>query len=523
MASVQTPTRQTPENLESAGLLSGTTATTKRRNLVFGALGGVALVAIAVTAASIFVNGENASTADASVASGGNATSTSTAAPASGVTASVTSTSNGIPMPDPETQSPAVTMLAIGDWGSTTGKANGNPGSCCVLYNGAVDTRNPRYKVDYYAQQYVSTLLAQSATELQPVRIIGHGDNMYWDGVGTKDVGYRFQTTFEDKYNQPSLANIKWINVVGNHDIGGSGFICGDEDNKFRECVDSADLVKNLNERFDLQKAYVSPNGNRWSLQDHYYVERVTKNGVSIDIFNLDTNYADSHGANEICCQCYGYAAKLKLPGTVCDNVNVGQPACAGGSADMYKSCMKVLNDWSEDSLTQAKRDIAASTADFKIINTHYSPQYHMNPMKMQVWFDLCKSTNVQAWFNGHTHGFNHDVSTWGTHFFENGAGGGIISQSPSASVVANVTTQWLATGTPYGFMELSFTKEWLKVQFVTFGKDWVFGGMDLSKTVQGGLARGHCYYVPNAAAMASGAQGIKCKSSVDGGIGAPL
>ncbi|KDO15766.1 hypothetical protein SPRG_18695, partial [Saprolegnia parasitica CBS 223.65] len=61
---------------------------------------------------------------------------------------------------DPETAPTLLTLLALGDWGGTLGKESGDPGSCCVMYNGSVDTRSDRYKVDYYAQSYVADLLA---------------------------------------------------------------------------------------------------------------------------------------------------------------------------------------------------------------------------------------------------------------------------------------------------------------------------------------------------------------------------
>ena len=67
--------------------------------------------------------------------------------------------------------------------------------------------------------------------------------------------------------------------------------------------------------------------------------------------------------------------------------------------------------------------------------------------------------------------------------------------------------------------MELSFSKDWLKVQYVTFDDKWTFGGTDLSKRVVGGIARGHCWFIPRNI----GGPGVKCKSSVDGAIGAPL
>ncbi|CAK4590208.1 unnamed protein product [Aphanomyces euteiches] len=429
------------------------------------------------------------------------------------------------PPSDPETSKAVLTMLAIGDWGSTTGKASGIPGSCCKLYKttGAVDTSNPRYKVDFWSQKYVATLLGLSAAEIHPVRVIGHGDNVYWNGVGSLDWQYRFEETFEKIYDAPALAGVKWVNVAGNHDIGGSAFLCGEQDNLFAECTSTADLLKHLNARFDLQAQYKSPNQNRWLMTNHYYVERVSQSGVAVEIFNIDTNYADSHGARQVCCQCYGYSQKYGYDSSTCNNVVPGDKACAGGNMDMYNACMNEITGWAEDSYSQAARDLAASTATYKIINTHYSPHFHMTPEKMATWYKLCKDMNVSAWFNGHTHGFNHDIASWGTHFFENGGGGGIVSETSTGAQNANLTNAWVAAGNPYGFMELIFSPEWLKVQFVTFDTTWQFGGMDLSATVQGGLQRGHCWFVPNAQYVGTQALGQKCKSSVDGAIGAPI
>ncbi|KAF0705768.1 Aste57867_6925 [Aphanomyces stellatus] len=429
------------------------------------------------------------------------------------------------PTSDPETADVALTMLAIGDWGSTTGKEHGAPGSCCKLYkkDKTLDKSNPRYMVDYWSQKYIATLLGQSAAQLKPLRVIGHGDNVYWNGVGSLDWKYRFQETFEKIYDAPSLQGVKWVNVAGNHDIGGSMFICGEQDNQFRECANTAEMLKYLNERFDLQAQYKSPNQDRWLMKDHYYVESVSKNGVTVDIFNLDTNYADSHGARQVCCQCFGYATKYDYDSSKCNDVNPGDKACAGGNVDMYQTCMKTIGNWATDSYNQATRDIAASTATFKIINTHYSPHFHMSPEKMKQWYKLCKDTNVTAWFNGHTHGFNHDIANWGTHFFENGGGGGIVTETSTGANNEYLTNAWVGGGTPYGFMELSFSKDWLKVQFASFDKAWKFGGLEYASTVTGGLQRGHCWFVPSAQYSGMGAKGVACKGSMDGPIGAPI
>ncbi|OQS05832.1 calcineurin-like phosphoesterase [Thraustotheca clavata] len=446
-----------------------------------------------------------------------------------------TSTNSSTPAPtpasDPEKDPAIITMLAVGDWGSTTGKISsasadgaGPPGSCCKLYtNGAIDTTKPRYNVDFFSQLYVADIMAKSAGKLdpRPSRIIGHGDNIYWDGAGPDDIQYRMEETFEKVYNQPELAGIKWVNVAGNHDIGGSEYICGDKDNNFRECKDTAEMLKYLNLKFTLQANYQSPNNNRWLMKDHYYVESVEKDGVTVEIYNLDTNHAESHGASQVCCQCYGYSKKLSTGNSdkQCTNVLAGDKLCAGGDVGMYKACMDLIEKWGQDSMDQAARDMAKSNATFKIINTHYSPHFHMAEDRMMRWYNLTKSFNVHAWFNGHTHGFNHDVAKWGTHFFENGGGGGIITETSTQGNNKFLNPLWVAGGNPYGFMELSFSKDWLKVQFASFDKSWSFGGFNLAATNRGGVAKGHCWYIPRI----TGTLGVKCSDSNDAPIGAPI
>ncbi|KAH9160616.1 hypothetical protein LEN26_001773 [Aphanomyces euteiches] len=385
---------------------------------------------------------------------------------------------------------------------------------------GALDTGSSRFKVDYYAQIYVAALMAQSADEIHPLRILSHGDNFYWSGVGTGDMEYRFDQTFERVYNAPSLRDVPWLNVAGNHDLGGNSFICGEADYAFRECQTKEELLRYLDIRFEAQANYTSPHKNRWILRDHYYVERVAKDGVSVDVFNLDTNHAEHHGAKDICCQCFDYANRLHMPQSVCNTIRPGDAACFGGNLELYDACVAKIESWASDSWQRAMVDIQASTATFKIVNTHYSPHYHMEVEKRNQWYTLCREAGVTAWFNGHTHGFNHDIATWGTHFFENGGGGGYWTQNFPGMNNGFVKNQWRVVGNPYGFMELSFSKDWLKVQFVTFDRDWDFGGLDLAKSHIGGIQRGHCWFIPRTFRESSG---VECRSSVNGAIGAPL
>lgn len=86
------------------------------------------------------------------------------------------------PESNPEAALVAFTMLAIGDWGSTTDK----PGSCCNRHRRGFKPTDVGYKQDYHAQVNVATLLGQSAAQLKPVAILGHGDNVYWNGASEK-------------------------------------------------------------------------------------------------------------------------------------------------------------------------------------------------------------------------------------------------------------------------------------------------------------------------------------------------
>ena len=164
----------------------------------------------------------------------------------------------------------------------------------------------------------------------------------------------------------------------------------------------------------------------------------------------------------------------------------------------MYDACYKEIGSWFYDSLRQIERDANASTADWKIVNSHYSPHFHMSEKKMNLWYDVLRKNNIQVFLNGHTHGENHDYASFQTHFFENGAGGGIQSATSglppgSAKELQNV---WVGGGYPYGFFELSASKEWLRMRFVTFDNKWRFS-REKSATIKGGSKVDHCWYIP--------------------------
>ncbi|DAZ99240.1 TPA: hypothetical protein N0F65_008107, partial [Lagenidium giganteum] len=371
-----------------------------------------------------------------------------------------------------------VHALALGDWGVTL------DGSSSVKKYSKNSPRNAQYFRDYYAQKNVA-----------PVAVLSHGDNFYWSGLGPNDTESRFWTTFEEVYDHPVLRKIPWLNVMGNHDYGGSEFICDDE------CLTTQDMLRGLNAKFSRQQTYTSPYNDRWVLRDHYYKETLKDDasGITIDVYNVDTNVAEEHGGEQICCQCYSYEEKLNS----CWKVARGHPQCAGGSTDMFDTCMAKLKEWHDDSLSQFARDAKASNATWKIVHSHYSP-HHSMPSAKSDWFKAIKDGGVQLLINGHVHAEAHEFASINAHFITNGAGGGTQSEGmiPLSKKNDDIARMWSGANDTYGFFELSFAKDYLRAQYATFGEGWTFG----NATKPGKSRVDYCYLIPH-----DGSKGTKC------------
>ncbi|KAF1319645.1 Tartrate-resistant acid phosphatase type 5, partial [Globisporangium splendens] len=239
-----------------------------------------------------------------------------------------------------------------------------------------------------------------------------------------------------------------------------------------------------------------------------YYVENIKAayTRVTVDIFNVDTNAATVLCGEQICFQCYGY--KTKYGGDAsCNNVGRSRPLCASGDTDMFDACLAKLEEWQADSLRQLSRDAKASTATWKVVNSHYSPHFHMAPPMMQEWNNVLAATGVHLFMNGHTHAESHEYGNFKTHFVTNSAGGGIQSESISEppDYATNISTVWIGHDTPYGIFELYFGKQQMKPQFVTFDGAWEFKKSS-ADTVMGGCLVSHCWLIPK-----DGSKGEEC------------
>ncbi|KAL3657233.1 hypothetical protein V7S43_017893 [Phytophthora oleae] len=481
-----------------------------RKGLI--AIGVIVILAIIGVIVGVVVSkssSSSSSTGDgnssSSSASGSTATTsgsgTSTKSSSSTKKSSSNSTSASTITSDPTSVTYSLAAFAIGDWGTTTTQS-----SCCK--------RSSTYNdYDVNAEDIVASVMNQqaAAADVAPKCVIGHGDNFYWNGIDSADGrDSRFTTTFEGKFDGDSIKTLPWVNVLGNHDYGGADYICSDGDSAGK-CSSTDDLLSSLKNKFSWQSTYTSPNDDRWVLEDHFYVYSIQDeaSGVSIDIFNVDSGDADSHGATETCCQCYGYAGD---DDTKCANVARGDDACCGGDGDMYDQCMAQFTAWSDDSRKQLEANIANSTATWKVVNSHYSPYAHYAEAGMDKWFNIINATGIHLWLNGHTHGENHDYSSsLGVHFVDNGAGGGI--QKESASGIPEyakdyVENLWVYDGQEYGFFSLTASKDWLKLQYHTADDKWSYAESFNSTTI-GGVATKHCWYVPN-----DGTEGKECIST---------
>lgn len=408
------------------------------------------------------------------------------------------SVSSTTPTSDPTKEKYTLAAYAIGDWGTTTTRD-----SCCKRRGDHTPTN-----IDKNAEDVVAAVMgkAAAAADPKPQVVVGHGDSFYWVGIIDKtDQAYRFDKTFESKFNSPALSGIPWVNVMGNHDYGGASYICA-SGGQYVACKDKDALVQGLKDKFSLQAEYKSPNSDRWVMTDHFYVHSIEDkaSGVSIDIFNLDTNDADVHGAQQICCQCYGYSSGSDT----CNSVARGDKFCINGDTDMFDACMDQLNSWGEDSRKQLKEKVAASKATWKIVNSHYSPYNHYAEGRQSMWWDLLKDLDIQLWINGHTHGEKHDYSNVNMHFIENGAGGGILNEAASGIppyASKYVEQLWAYPNHDYGFFELSASAEWLRVRFLTNDASWNVQD-DFTQSTVGGVASKHCWYIP-----VDGSKGKSC------------
>jgi len=132
---------------------------------------------------------------------------------------------------------PELSFIIIGDWGSDNGKQH--------------QTAN---KMGKWCEQNKCEF------------VLALGDNFYGTGVYSND-SERFQTTWSDIYDDPSIADLDWYAIVGNHDHG-------------RENTEDG------HEWFQVEHSQLDP---RWVFPDLAYSLTVDFENTKVKFVNIDT------------------------------------------------------------------------------------------------------------------------------------------------------------------------------------------------------------------------------------------
>jgi len=132
---------------------------------------------------------------------------------------------------------PELSFIIIGDWGSDNGK-----------------------------QHQTAKTMGKWCEQNKCEFVLALGDNFYGTGVYSND-SERFQTTWSEVYDNPSIADLDWYAIVGNHDHG-------------RENTEDG------HEWFQVEHSQLDP---RWVFPDLAYSLTVDFENTKVKFVNIDT------------------------------------------------------------------------------------------------------------------------------------------------------------------------------------------------------------------------------------------
>lgn len=298
--------------------------------------------------------------------------------------------------------------------------------------------------IDPFAQTLVANVMAQVALSSKPKYVINVGDNFYPGGIGVSgecnpaegrfesqgQAGIIFDNTFEAVYNGTALQGVEWWGVLGNHDYGGYYYSVHWDQNIFYTWAKDK---------------------SRWLTPALYWSRNVQYDGFSADFFFMDTNLNDAK------------APPIDPEHNICNNVHNSEPyaRCNGTSIFSPQTCLTFFQDLWSAQTAWLEKGLAASTADWQIVVTHYPPTF--DPCS-SAWENLFAKYGVDLYISGHTHlqQIVYPSERYGnTAYIISGGGGGITSEimpDPNGNDDA------------YGFVDVAITKEHLKVKMYSHG-----------------------------------------------------
>eukprot|EP00929_Paragymnodinium_shiwhaense_P109465 TRINITY_DN75900_c0_g1_i1.p1 TRINITY_DN75900_c0_g1~~TRINITY_DN75900_c0_g1_i1.p1 ORF type:complete len:467 (+),score=87.13 TRINITY_DN75900_c0_g1_i1:86-1486(+) len=319
---------------------------------------------------------------------------------------------NGVAWPEMCIDTKDAHFFGIGDWG---GDAPGH------TWPNPSKTGRPQNDADVYGQKYVAQQMAKLATSSQPDYVLNVGDNFYPGGLSRgcgenahdnaiKDYTGQFGNVHDKLYEGDGLTGKPWLSVLGNHDYGGLTFSSGWDAQIYR--------------------TWVTP--EEWIMPGQYWSQRVSYTDFAIDYFFMDSNHQDvGTGPGHDPC----------TAGNPCWNITT-------------KSCPAWLGKAWSGSVEMLRNGIKASTADYRIIVTHFPGPSIAGYPEIQALKD-----EIDLIFTGHTH-WQQFGSTGGVNWIISGGGGGVTSDSlPSTDGHDNA----------YGFTNFVATRKELRAELITW------------------------------------------------------
>lgn len=236
--------------------------------------------------------------------------------------------------------------------------------------------------------------------------VISVGDNFYQNGVSNTNSA-DWWTSWLNIYTNPTLTNIPWWCVLGNHDY-------------------------KLNPWAQNQFHTVN---SRWNMPSRYYSQIHTYNGISVGIAYLDTN---------------PFAPENYRPGPIATNLN--------------NASIKANDPPQVAWLASTLQSFDAAKVTWKIVVGHHaihSGGSHGDTASLvQVVKPLLSKYNVKAYLCGHDHTMQH-IARDGLNFFVNGAG-----SQPEPMPLQVQGTQY-RVGNTAGFAVINMNAVMLLVQFI--------------------------------------------------------
>eukprot|EP00448_Togula_jolla_P023929 CAMPEP_0170592376 /NCGR_PEP_ID=MMETSP0224-20130122/12891_1 /TAXON_ID=285029 /ORGANISM="Togula jolla, Strain CCCM 725" /LENGTH=725 /DNA_ID=CAMNT_0010916277 /DNA_START=50 /DNA_END=2227 /DNA_ORIENTATION=- len=332
----------------------------------------------------------------------------------------------------------------IGDWGGIRSR-RGHLRPAPNMKNG----RGFRWGIDNVAQHLVAKQLNSLANVSRPRYVLNAGDNFYWGGVEEKcgqpmnvsvakfrngwgEGATQFYHIFDKIYHGPGIDGVPWLSCLGNHDYGGYLFDNG----------------------WDQQFAYTWAS-DRWVMPGQYFHQHIkypTK-GFSVDVYVVDTNNQDTTNP---------YADPMH---NICSRRNRWSSCLPFGPSNDW-DCVTWFRKLWADQLLWLDQKLAASTADWQIIVTHFPPETWTHYGKnVEDWKRLGDKYGIDLMVAAHRHDqevrpAEDNLVKWKSHipYIVSGGGGGVTSERfPSDG-------GWGSGPDQYGFFDMILTKEKLHI-----------------------------------------------------------